>query len=166
MPWFKVVIHKLPINHSLEVITEEIKTFNSLNPVGTPFWLTPEARRSSQNVGSACFSFTSEAEAQKAIRGKLYILGQSLRAERFRIIRETTLKQCDRCQGFGHDKARCLKLACQLCGESHSTSQHKCKTCLTKGEACVHTIYKCVNCGKPHAANSSSCEILQVRARS
>ena len=162
--WFKVVIHKLPTNHGLEIIKDEIETFNKgLKVVGTPFWLTPESKRGQQSYGSACVAFATEEEALKAIRGKLYILGDSLRAEKLRIVRDA--QQCDRCQGFGHEKARCLKLACQLCAEPHSTSQHKCKTCSTKGKACVHTIYKCANCGEPHAANSPSCEILIARAR-
>ena len=37
-PWFKVVIHKLLTNHSLEVLKEEIKIFNKgLKVVGNPF---------------------------------------------------------------------------------------------------------------------------------
>ncbi|EMD97939.1 hypothetical protein COCHEDRAFT_1209700 [Bipolaris maydis C5] len=44
--WFKVVVHRLPTNHGLEVIKEEIETFNKgLKVVGTLFWLTPEAKR-------------------------------------------------------------------------------------------------------------------------
>jgi hypothetical protein len=161
-PWFKVVIHKLPTNHSLEVLKEEIEIFNKgLKVVGNPFWLTPEARRESQNFGSACVAFATEEEAQRAIRGKLYILGQSLRAEKLRVINNS--KQCSKCQGFGHLETRCQKIACQICSEAHHTSLHKCKSCATKGKPCVHTIFKCVNCSKPHAANSQDCEILQAR---
>lgn len=73
--WFKVVIHKLPINHGLEVIEDEIETFNKgLKVVGTPFWITPESKRGQQSYGSACVAFATEEEALKAIRGKLYIL--------------------------------------------------------------------------------------------
>ena len=76
--WFKVVIHKLPTNHGLEVIKEEIETFNKgLKVVGTPFWLTPESKRGQQSYGSACVAFATEDEALKAIRGKLYILANS-----------------------------------------------------------------------------------------
>ena len=161
-PWYKVVIHKLPTNHSLEVLKEEIETFNKgLKIVGSPFWLTPEARRENQNFGSACVAFATEEEAQRAIRGKLYILGQSLRAEKLRVINNS--KQCLKCQGFGHLEARCTKIACQICSEAHHTSLHKCKSCPAKGKACVHTIFKCVNCSKPHAANSPSCDILIAR---
>ena len=161
-PWFKVVIHKLPTNHSLEVLKEEIETFNKgLKVVGNPFWLTPESRRGNQNFGSACVAFATEQEAQRAIRGKLYILGQSLRAEKLRVIDNS--KQCSKCQGFGHLEAKCSKVACQICSEAHHTSLHKCNSCSSKGKPCVHTIFKCVNCSKPHAANSQNCEILQAR---
>ncbi|KAH7548823.1 hypothetical protein BM1_10848 [Bipolaris maydis] len=103
--WFKVVIHKLPTNHGLEVIKEEIETFNKgLKVVGTPFWLTPESKRGQQSYGSACVAFATEEEALKAIRGKLYILGESLRAEKLRVINNS--KQCSKCQGFGHLEAR------------------------------------------------------------
>lgn len=160
--WFKVVIHKLPTNHSLEVIKEEIETFNKgLKVVGTPFWLTPETKRGQQSYGSACVAFATEEEALKAIRGKLYILGESLRAEKLRVINNS--KQCSKCQGFGHLETRCSKIACQICSEAHYTSLHKCKSCPAKGKACVHTIFKCSNCNKPHAANSHDCEILQAR---
>lgn len=160
--WFKVVIHKLPTNHGLEVIKEEIETFNKgLKVVGTPFWLTPESKRGQQSYGSACVAFATEDEALKAIRGKLYILGESLRAEKLRVINNS--KQCSKCQGFGHLEARCARVACQICSEAHHTSLHKCKSCPTKGKACIHTIFKCVNCSKPHAANSHECDILQAR---
>ena len=160
--WFKVVIHKLPTNHGLEVIKEEIETFNKgLKVVGNPFWLTPESKRGQQSYGSACVAFATEEEALKAIRGKLYILGESLRAEKLRVINNS--KQCSKCQGFGHPEARCARVACQMCSEAHHTSLHKCKSCPTKGKACVHTIFKCVNCSKPHAANSHECDILQAR---
>ncbi|KAH7553336.1 hypothetical protein BM1_08309 [Bipolaris maydis] len=102
--WFKVVIHKLPTNHGLEVIKEEIETFNKgLKVVGNPFWLTPESKRGQQSYGSACVAFATEEEALKAIRGKLYILGESLRAEKLRVINNS--KQCSKCQGFGHLEA-------------------------------------------------------------
>ncbi|KAH7556198.1 hypothetical protein BM1_06724 [Bipolaris maydis] len=88
-----------------EVIKEEIETFNKgLKVVGTPFWLTPESKRGQQSYGSACVAFATEEEALKAIRGKLYILGESLRAEKLRVI--NNLKQCSKCQGFGHLEAR------------------------------------------------------------
>ncbi|KAH7548755.1 hypothetical protein BM1_10921 [Bipolaris maydis] len=103
--WFKIVVHRLPTNHGLEVIKEEIETFNKgLKVVGTPFWLTPESKRGQQSYGSACVAFATEEEALKAIRGKLYILGESLRAEKLRVI--NNLKQCSKCQGFGHLEAR------------------------------------------------------------
>ena len=160
--WFKVVIHKLPTNHGLEVIKEEIETFNKgLKVVGTPFWLTPESKRGQQSYGSACVAFATEEEALKAIRGKLYILGESLRAEKLRVINNS--KQCSKCQGFSHLETRCTRVACQICSEAHHTSLHKCKSCPTKGKACIHTIFKCVNCSKPHAANSPSCDILIAR---
>ncbi|KAH7559020.1 hypothetical protein BM1_03957 [Bipolaris maydis] len=88
--WFKIVVHRLPTNHGLEVIKEEIETFNKGLKV--------------QSYSSAYVAFATKEEALKAIRGKLYILGESLRAEKLQVI--NNLKQCSKCQGFGHLKAR------------------------------------------------------------
>jgi hypothetical protein len=100
-PWFKVAIHGIPTsfhtNADLAILKEEIPTFNNgIKIVGNPYWLTKEEKRSEQLSGSACIAFASEQEAQRAIRGKLFLLGISVRVEKLHSTPAST--QCPSCQ--------------------------------------------------------------------
>ena len=53
----------------MDLIKDEIRTFNKgLNPVGTPYWLTPANKRPHQLAGSVVVAFATLEEANKAIR--------------------------------------------------------------------------------------------------
>ncbi|EMD84884.1 hypothetical protein COCHEDRAFT_1219810 [Bipolaris maydis C5] len=79
------------MDYDLGVIKDKIETFNKgLKVVEAPFWLTPESKGGQQSYGSACVAFATEEETLKAIRGKHYILGESLRAEKLRITTSLT----------------------------------------------------------------------------
>ncbi len=108
--WHKVAIHNIPTslatNQDLQVLKEEIPLFNNgLKIVGNPFWLTKEEHRASKATATACIAFATEEEALKAIKQKLYILGLSVKAEKLHST--SPLEQCQKCQQFGHIKARC-----------------------------------------------------------
>ena len=168
---YKVVVHRIPIadfNNPLgmDLIKEEISTFNKgLTPIGTPYWLTPSDKRVSQRAGSVAVAFATQEEANKAIYNRLYIAGISTRVEKHYSTAPTT--QCNKCQGFGHLDSYCRKHEkCRLCGESHATSQHYCKTCKTKGTSCLHLAPKCINCKESHQANSKLYEVfLAIKAK-
>ena len=144
----------------MALILDEIKTFNKgLNPIGTPYWLTSSDKRSIQRAGSVAIAFSTEEEANKAIRHRLYIAGISVRAEKLYSTAPTT--QCSNCQGFGHLDHYCKRTSmCRLCGERHATQQNYCKTCNIKGTKCIHLAPKCYNCKEAHTADTRSCEVL------
>jgi hypothetical protein len=164
-PWHKVAIHGIPTTdfnspEGMGLVLEEIKTFNKgLNPIGTPYWLTPASKRLTQRAGSVAVAFATEAEATRAIRNRLYIAGISARVEKLYSTAPTT--QCTKCQGFGHLDSYCKKSpTCRLCSEKHATKQHYCTTCKAKGSPCPHLEPKCINCKGSHAADNKACEIL------
>ena len=80
------------------MIIDEIRTFNKnldLNPIGTPYWITSSERRPFQRVGSVAIAFSIEAEANRAIRNRLYIAGISVRVEKlFSTARTTQYSKC------------------------------------------------------------------------
>ena len=159
--WTKVVVHGVPTTfegaESLQVLHNEIPTYNKGQTiVGNPYWLTKNWK--SKQTSSIVVAFKTEEEAKK-IGSRITILGQSLQTEKYRSTPPTT--QCSNCQAFGHNASRCRnQAACQLCAESHTTAQHNCSSCSTKGKPCRHTLPKCYNCKKPHFANSKDCEIF------
>ena len=164
-PWFKVVVHGIPTTdfntpEGIDLVLEEIKTFNKgLNPIGTPYWLTPASKRLTQRAGSVAVAFATEAEATRAIRNRLYIAGISARVEKLYSTAPST--QCTKCQGFGHLDSYCKKSpTCKLYSEKHATKQHYCSTCKARGTACPHLEPKCTNCKSSHLADNKACEIF------
>jgi hypothetical protein len=144
----------------MDLIIEEIKTFNKgFNPIGTPYWLTSPERRTSQRAGSVVVAFATKEEAKRAMKNRLYIAGISTRVEKYYSTAPTT--QCTKCQGFGHLDSYCKKTAsCRLCAEKHTTIQHYCTSCKTKGTKCLHLEPKCSNCKLAHTADFRQCEVL------
>lgn len=163
-PWYKVVAHGIPLadfNHEdgMEMIKQEVITFNKgLRPIGMPHWISTMENRAIKNAGSVAIAFATEQEANRAIQHRLYIAGISVRVTKYYTVAPTT--QCQKCQGYGHLDSYCRRQAtCALCGESHSTQQHYCSICKTKGKACNHLAARCANCKGKHQASSKTCEI-------
>jgi tellurite resistance-related uncharacterized protein len=82
--WSKVVIHKIPMDifgyqEGLDLLEEEIRIFNGLNPVIKPNWISSIENRKTKRHASAIVSFETKEEAEKAIRNRLYIAGTSMR---------------------------------------------------------------------------------------
>jgi hypothetical protein len=88
--WHKVAIHGVPIRdfnqpNGMQLLKEEIETFNPLLKVaGKPFWLTGPDKRATAYSGSVLVAFKTKMEADHALQQRLYIAGQSLRAEKAR----------------------------------------------------------------------------------
>lgn len=163
-PWYKVVAHGIPLadfdnDEGMEMIKDEVSIFNKgLKPIGMPHWISTIENRKVNKAGSVAIAFATEEEANRAIRNRLYIAGISVRVTKFHTVAPTT--QCTNCQGFGHLDSYCRKQAsCGLCGDKHSTQQHYCSVCKSKGKSCTHLSPKCVNCTGDHQANSKTCQV-------
>ena len=144
----------------MEMIKSEIKTFNKgLNPIGMPHWISSRENRQVKQAGSVAIAFATQQEAERAIWNRLYIAGISSRVTKFYNVAQTT--QCDKCQAFGHVESYCRRnAACRLCGaHDHSTQQHYCSVCKSKGVHCSHLAPKCANCEGDHTANTKTCQV-------
>ena len=170
-PWYKVVAHGIPLadfNHEsgMEMIKSEVMIFNKgLKPIGLPHWISSEENRNKNRAGSVAIAFATEEEANRAIRNRLYIAGISTRVTKYFTVAPTT--QCLKCQAFGHLDNYCRREAkCGLCGEKHSTQQHYCSACKTKGKECKHLAPKCANCSEQHKSSSRTCQLyLSIKNR-
>ncbi len=166
--WFKVIAHGIPtgifnISKGLDLLTQEIITFNEIQPIAVN-WLSSAQNRQSKMHASVVIAFDNEAAAQKALKNRLFIAGISVRTAKFE--EHNAAIQCQKCQKLDHSTASCKNLAlCQFCAQNHPTRLHTCKTCETVGEICVHTVLKCSNCNGNHAANSKKeCNLLIAAA--
>jgi hypothetical protein len=107
-PWHKVILYGIPIAdfdtpYRMDLIIEEIKTFNkelNLILIGTPYWKSSPEKRQISCAGSIAVAFAIEAEANRAIRNRLFIAGISVRVEKLYSV--SPIRQCSKCQGFGH----------------------------------------------------------------
>ena len=94
----------------------------------------------------------------KQLRYKLYVDFSSCRvSDRFYI------KQCYRCQKFGHSSDNCSlketnKHVCRYCSADHTST-----SCSFKGKHNEH--HKCANCGGNHSSTYASCPSLQKQVR-
>jgi hypothetical protein len=109
---------------------------------------------------SAIISFETKAEADKAIRNRLYIAGTSIRIVKYI---PTKSIQYKRCQEFDYSEYSCYKdYKCFICAKNHSTRLHLCATYNIKGEVCVHTKIECTNYQKNHQTTDKICEKFQA----
>ena len=154
-PWLKLVAHGV----STEVgddFGDECEVYNPVQVKGAVRWL----KKPSKPTGSMVFAVATEREQTYCLNKGLLIAGKRVKVVKFKT--HSQYSQCFRCQGFGHDPAKCKKrVACKLCAGHHLTKTHKCAECKASTQ-CQHTHLKCVNCGGRHAANSLSCEILKA----
>ncbi|KZV99065.1 hypothetical protein EXIGLDRAFT_746381 [Exidia glandulosa HHB12029] len=112
---------------------------------------------------SLSLTVTDIAPARELIREGLCILGEHCCVN----LQVPGVKQCFRCQGFGHLSSTCLKqqerrpLACGRCASAHPTSDCTCPaaTKCTDMRSCTHVKVSCVNCGDSHKAFSLACPV-------
>lgn len=100
--------------------------------------------------------------ARNIIREGLCILGEFCPANAL----APTVRQCFRCQGFGHETSQCAKqspprpLACGRCASlQHATSGCVCPSqpsCVAL-RSCPHIKPRCINCGGNHKAFDAFC---------
>ena len=158
-PWLKLVAHGVPVEVGNK-FPAECKGFNPVEVKGAVRWL----KQPKTSSGSIVFSVDSQKEKQHCLSQGLFIAGKRVTVVGFKT--HTQYSQCPRCQGFGHDPAKCRKrVACKFCGGSHFTKNHACNICQASRN-CVHLTPQCVNCTGQHFANSVECEKLKaVRKR-
>lgn len=170
--WYKVTAHGIPTSdfnseEGMALILDEISTFNKgYTTIGTPYWLTSAERRRNQRAGSIVVSFTTQEQADRAIKNGLNIAGISVSVRKYHPTSSTT--QCTKCGDFGHLYNFCKKkmYKCLLCGDSHATEQHHCSICNTKGKRCMHLVPSCINCKGNHTSTEhAKCEVYQVLKR-
>jgi hypothetical protein len=162
--WHKIVVHGVPVrpfsaSEGLSILRDEIEIFNKdLKLLRDSSWLSSVENRQNKRHASIVFAVESAEQAQKAVKNKLYIAGEQLTAESYKLAGTKT--QCQKCQKLGHSTRDCLNQeCCQICAERHYTRQHKCQICNTRGVECPHAILKCRNCGENHRANDQTCAI-------
>jgi len=85
--WHKVVVYGISTeifgqNNGLEFLEEEIKIFNRINLVVRPNWLSSAENRKTKKHASAIIAFETKAEADKALRNRLIIVGISMRVSK------------------------------------------------------------------------------------
>ena len=154
-PWIKLVAHGIPIEAG-DQFQAEGETFNPIRVKGKTRWL----KKPTKPAGSIVFAVESQEEQRHCLSNGLLIAGKRVIVVNFKT--HSQYSQCFRCQGFGHDPAKCKKrVACKLCAGKHLTKSHTCTVCKASTE-CTHTEIKCANCGGKHIANSRDCEILKA----
>ena len=154
-PWLKLVAHGV-LTEVGEDFQEECEIFNPIKVKGAVRWL----KKPTKSTGSMVFAVATQEEQSHCLNKGLLIAGRPVTIVKFKT--HSQYSQCFRCQGFGHDPAKCTnRVACKLCAGKHYSKSHNCKTCQASTE-CAHTTLKCINCGGQHAANSPTCEILKA----
>ena len=162
--WIRLVAHAIPTQlfggpTDLNVIRDEIHTFNPIKVSGSVGWLTAPDKRQGKRASSIVFTVITEAERKHCLKNGLFIAGEKVQVVNYKAYSPKT--QCYRCQGFGHNPATCRKpIKCRLCAGNHHTRDHKCITC-NSSNLCGHTEAKCTNCNGNHTANSTECEIFR-----
>ena len=73
----------------LDLLEEEIRIFNGLNPVIKPNQISSIENRKTKRHASTIVSFETRAEAEKAIRNRLYIAGISIKVVKYIPIKPT-----------------------------------------------------------------------------
>ena len=105
-------------------------------------------------------SLESQELAEKVLKNKRLLIASKaaiIAAYKSKIDSQQYFK----CQQFGHYTHTCKNaVKCQICSKNHPTRLHICRICETTGQVCVHTVYKCSNCGENHRANSKECNIV------
>ena len=163
--WSKIVIHDISTDifntdDGMQLLEEEIKVYNGLNPIIRPRWLSSLENRREKKHGSVVVCFESKPEADKALRNRLQIAGESMRTTEYISVKPT--HQCQRCLQFGHSEVHCYReQICAICAKNHEKRFHFCVLCSTRGEKCTHTKPKCSNCQGEHEALDRTCPIYQ-----
>ena len=98
--WYKVVAHGISTAifnnpNGMQLVKDEIETFNQLKLACPPTWLTSEEVRSQKAHSSVILAFGSNQEAKKAVRNRLIIAGTSVKTTAYKVSKPTD--QCNKC---------------------------------------------------------------------
>jgi dGTP triphosphohydrolase len=115
-------------------------------------WLSRAAL--TKSASTIIVEFTTPEDANKVIDEGLIWQGEAFRCERYD--RQCRLKQCYKCQKYGHIGTQCkANTACGYCAEPHSS-----KDCPTKVDKSA--IRKCAVCKGVHEAWNNRCPVRKV----
>ena len=73
----------------MQLLEEEIKVYNGLNPIIMPRWLSSLKNRREKKHSSVIVCFESKPEADKALRNRLQIAGESIRTTEYISVKPT-----------------------------------------------------------------------------
>jgi DnaJ-class molecular chaperone len=138
------------------LLREEIKTFNPhLTLMENPRWLPSESNRQFKLHGSILVSLESAEMAEQALKHKLHIAGNVVKAEKY--VTTRAQMQCQNCQVFSHSTRDCRKESkCQICAGDHVTRRHA-----VTAKEYPYFVAKCSNC-EDYTADSKECEVWKV----
>jgi hypothetical protein len=110
-------------------------------------WLTRNA--TSKSASSVIIDFTKPEDANKTTDEGLVWQGELFQCERYE--RQCRLKQCFKCQRYGHIGTQCKAItACGYCAQEHGS-----RDCPSKAHRVATR--KCAACGGAHKAWSHNC---------
>jgi ribosomal protein L20 len=110
-------------------------------------WLTRNA--ASRSASSVIIEFTKPEDANKMIDEGLVWQGELFQCERYE--RQCRLKQCFKCQRYGHIGTQCKEItACGYCAQEHSS-----RDCPSKADR--DATRKCAACSGAHEARNQNC---------
>jgi len=118
------VIHGIPTEifnneEGMTLLEEEIRTFNSLNPVTKPRWFSSRENRDQKKHGSVAVYFETKEEADRALRNRLQIAGVSMRTVEY----TPTKPIGQKCTEFKPKRPN----YCSNCQKEHEGSEKACK---------------------------------------
>jgi hypothetical protein len=112
-------------------------------------WLTRNAH--SKSASSVIIEFTQPEDANKIIDEGLVWQGELFQSERYE--RQCRLKQCFKCQKYGHIGTQCkAATACGYCAQEHNS-----RDCPSKADRTATR--KCAACSGAHEAWNQNCQI-------
>lgn len=157
-PWAEIVVHGIPTQPfigKMELLKEEIETFNHFKLLSIPRWISKKEKIEDPQTRFASIKFAvqNKETQQNILKNQvLQIAGLQLKVLAF--TRATSSSQCNRCQKFGHAADTCRLKICKFCaGNNHLSKDHCCPKC-GEIEECEHIPLKCLNYGENHKATS------------
>lgn len=158
IPTYGVVIHAIPTvsfdpTRPKDMATQ-LQTLNAghiqHDTITYMGWLTKEG--AAKAISSIVVEFTAPEPANKLIHASCLWSNETHMVEKYD--RTCRIKQCLRCQKYGHITTQCAAVHdyCGYCGDSHDTRRCSVRTSSSGG------IPKCIHCKQQHPAWSNKCE--------
>lgn len=165
--WTKFLLHGIPLNTPMATIATSIQTNYPFLKLGqTPRWLCTEEQRNKpgkdgrpKQTSTVVIALVGKHTLTSLGTRTLAVCNQSCRLDIYNTYGSTS--QCGKCYKFGHIATMCKEKTntCGVCGQAHTTQQHKCPAdgC-RQGGNCQHIPHHCVNCNNNlHRSIDPSC---------